>query len=74
MDMLKRIGLAIVVAIPLSFFLLERWLRSFAFRTDLSWWFFLLGGLLGILIAIAATMIGIWRSLQQKPTSVLNQL
>ena len=74
MDMLKRIGLAIVVAIPLSFFLLERWLRSFAFRTDLSWWFFLLGGLLGIVIAIAATMIGIWRSLQQKPTEVLNQL
>ena len=72
-DILKRIGIAVVVAIPLSFFLLERWLRSFAFRTDLSWKFFALGGALGIFITIAATMIGIWRSLQQKPTEVLNR-
>jgi ABC-type antimicrobial peptide transport system permease subunit len=71
---LKRIGIAVVVAIPLSFFLLERWLRSFAFRTDLSWEFFMLGGALGIIITIAATMLGIWRSLQQKPTEILNQV
>jgi ABC-type antimicrobial peptide transport system permease subunit len=74
MDMLKRIGIAVVVAIPLAFFLLERWLRSFAFRTELSWWFFLLGGALGILITVAATMIGIWKALQQKPGGVLNQV
>ena len=73
-DILKRIGIAVVVAIPLSFFLLERWLRSFAFRTDLSWKYFVLGGVLGITITIAATMIGIWRSLQQKPTEILNQV
>lgn len=73
LDMLKRIGFSVVIAIPLSYFLLERWLRSFAFRTDLSWWFFVLGGVLGIVITIAATMIGIWRSLKQNPTEVLNQ-
>jgi putative ABC transport system permease protein len=74
MDMLKRIGIAVVVAIPLAFFLLERWLRSFAFRTELSWWFFFLGGALGVLISVAATMIGIWKALQQKPREVLNQV
>ncbi len=73
-DILKRIAIAVVVAIPLSFFLLERWLRSFAFRTDLSWEFFALGGALGIIITIAATMLGIWRSLQQKPTEILNRV
>jgi len=74
LEMLRRIGASVVVAVPLSFFILERWLRSFAYRTDLAWWFFLLGGVLGIVITIAATMIGIWRSLQQKPTEVLNQV
>lgn len=74
LEMLRRIGASVVVAVPLSFFLLERWLRSFAYRTELAWWFFLLGGVLGIVITIAATMIGIWRSLQQKPTEVLNQV
>ena len=74
MDMLKRIGIAVMVAIPMAFFLLERWLRSFAFRTDLSWWFFVLGGLLGIFITVTATMIGIRKALQQKPREVLNQV
>jgi ABC-type antimicrobial peptide transport system permease subunit len=74
LEMLRRIGASVVVAVPLSFFLLERWLRSFAYRTELAWWFFLLGGVLGIVITIASTMIGIWRSLQQKPTQVLNQV
>lgn len=74
MEMLKRTGIAVVVAIPLAFFMLERWLRSFAFRTDLSWWFFVMGGALGILISVAATMIGIRKALQQKPQEVLNQM
>jgi putative ABC transport system permease protein len=74
MVMLKRIGLSIIVAIPLSIFLLERWLRSFAYRTSLSWWLFMLGGTLGIIITIMATMIGIQKSLKQKPTEILKQL
>ncbi|MEN8204229.1 MAG: FtsX-like permease family protein, partial [Bacteroidota bacterium] len=73
-EMLRRIGISVLVAIPLSLFVLERWLRTYAYRTDLSWWFFVLGGMIGICITISATMIGIWRSLQQKPTEVLNQV
>ena len=74
MDMIKRLGIAVVVAIPLAYFFLERWLRSFAFRTDLAWWFFALGGALGIVITVTATLIGIWKALQQKPREVLNQV
>jgi putative ABC transport system permease protein len=72
-EILKRIMVSVVVAVPLSIFLMERWLRSFAYRTDLSWWFFALGGILGILISVTATMIGIWRSLIQKPSEILSQ-
>lgn len=74
MEMLKRIGISVIVAIPLSIFLLERWLRSFAYQTTLSWWLFMLGGTLGIIITIMATMIGIWKSIRQKPTEILKQL
>lgn len=72
-EMLRRIGLAVILAIPVSYLFMERWLREFAYRTGLSWWFFLLGGIIGIGITVTATMIGIWRSLKQKPTEVLKQ-
>jgi len=72
-EMLRRIGLSVILAIPVSYILLERWLRSYAYRTDLSWWFFLIGGVIGITITVLATMIGIWRSLKQNPTEILKQ-
>ena len=73
-EMFRRIGISVMVAIPISIFVLEKWLRSFAYRTDLSWWFFLLVGVIGICITVTATMIGIWRSLLQQPREVLNQV
>lgn len=73
-EMIRRIGISVMVAIPISIFVLEKWLRSFAYRTDLSWWFILLGGVIGICITVTATMIGIWRSLRQQPRKVLNQV
>jgi hypothetical protein len=73
MEMLRRFGISYVLAIPVSYLLLERWLREFAYRTDLSWWFFLLGGIIGIGITVLATMLGIWRSIHNKPTEILKQ-
>jgi ABC-type antimicrobial peptide transport system permease subunit len=73
-EMIRRIGISILLAVPLSVFVLEKWLRTFAYRTDLSWWFFLLGSVLGIFITVSATMIGIWRSLNRRSTEVLNQI
>lgn len=73
LEMIKRLGISIILAVPLSIFLMERWLQSFAYRTELAWWFFVLGAVLGIIITITATMIGIWRAIQQKPTEILNQ-
>jgi putative ABC transport system permease protein len=73
-EMIRRIGISILIAVPLSVFVLEKWLRTFAYRTDLSWWFFFLGSVVGICITVSATMIGIWRSLNRNSTEVLNQI
>jgi len=70
-EMIRRIGVSVLIAIPISIFVLEKWLRSFAYRTDLSWWFFFLGSLIGICITIAATMIGIWKSLRKDTVEAL---
>lgn len=42
----------IVVAIPTSYYFLNKWLQDFAFRIDLSWWFFGLAGISALMIAI----------------------
>ena len=53
-DFLKLVGLAFVVAAPLAYFAMNRWLDAFAYQVDLSWWIFLITGLAALGIALLA--------------------
>jgi ABC-type antimicrobial peptide transport system permease subunit len=50
-DFTKMVVMAIVIALPISYSLVARWLESFAYRIELQWWFFTGAGLLALLIA-----------------------
>ena len=59
-DFIKWVTIAIVIAVPLSWYLVSDWLNSFAFRTSLSWWIFAFAGLIAIFISLATVS---WQSL-----------
>ena len=50
-DFLKLVVLAIVVASPIAWYLMNRWLQDFAYRIHIQWWMFALAGLLALAIA-----------------------
>ncbi len=43
---------AFVVAVPLAYFVLSRWLQNFAYRIEISWPIFLIAGLAALLVAL----------------------
>ncbi|HEV9037266.1 MAG TPA: FtsX-like permease family protein, partial [Puia sp.] len=49
-DFLRPVLLAVLIACPLAWWIMHRWLQDFAYRTSLSWWIFVVAGfgLLGI--------------------------
>ncbi len=47
----KLVLVAVLLALPVSFLLVRRWLDGFAYRIDLSLWYFLLAGGLALLVA-----------------------
>ncbi|HEX2845755.1 MAG TPA: ABC transporter permease [Chitinophagaceae bacterium] len=51
-DFIRLVLVAIVVAVPISWYAMNRWLEDFAYRTNLNWTIFALSGLLAILIAM----------------------
>ena len=51
-DFLKLVVLANIIALPLAWYFMNKWLQDFANRIQLSWWVFLLAGLLAFLIAL----------------------
>ncbi len=50
-DFLKLVVLGVVVASPLAYYLMERWLSDFAYRITIPWWTFVAAGLAAVLIA-----------------------
>jgi len=51
-DFIKLVFIAIAFATPLAWWAMYKWLQDFAYRTSLSWWIFVLAGVLAILIAL----------------------
>lgn len=52
MDFLKLVIVAIVIAIPVGWFFMNKWLENFAYKTNISWWIFLAAAAIAILIAV----------------------
>jgi putative ABC transport system permease protein len=52
---MKMVMIAIVIATPLSYWIMSKWLDDFAYRIDLSWWIFAMVGAIAFTIALATT-------------------
>jgi len=51
-DFVVLVILALVIASPIAFFTMQKWLQDFAYRIQISWWVFALAGTLSVLIAL----------------------
>ncbi len=50
-DFLKLVGIALVLATPVAYWLMDKWLQDYAYRINLSWWIFALSGIIAVAIA-----------------------
>ncbi|WP_369822729.1 ABC transporter permease [Spirosoma sp. 209] len=51
-DFLKLVLIAIVIASPIAWYAMNRWLQDFAYKIDIEWWVFALAGFLAVGIAL----------------------
>jgi putative ABC transport system permease protein len=50
-DFIKLVLIAILIASPLAWLLIQKWLQGFAYRENIQWWILALAGLIAIIIA-----------------------
>lgn len=53
--------LAFIVAVPISWFTMLKWLEGFAYKTAISWWVFAVAGCTALVIALLTVS---WQSLK----------
>ena len=70
-DFAVLVGIAFVIAAPIGYYALTKWLESFAFRIDLTVWLFLGAGLATIVAALATVMYQSLKAARIDPASSL---
>jgi len=67
----KWVVIAFVIATPLAWFILNKWLENFAYQTNLSWWIFAMSGIISLAVAIITVTWQSWKAPTRNPVEVL---
>jgi putative ABC transport system permease protein len=70
-DFVIWVVVAFIIATPIAYYAMNKWLENFAYKTELSWWIFALAGLLALGIALLTVSWQSWRAATRNPVEVL---
>ena len=70
-DFVKWVILAFIIACPVAWYAMYKWLENFAYKTNLSWWVFALAGLLVLGIALLTVSWQSWKAATRNPVEAL---
>jgi len=70
-DFIKLILIAIVIASPIAWWVMTKWLQGFAYRIDIQWWHFAIAGAAAIVIAFATLCIQSVKAAMASPVKSL---
>jgi putative ABC transport system permease protein len=70
-DFIKWVVISFVIATPIAYYAMNKWLQGFAYKTELSWWIFALAGLLAFGIALLTVSWQSWKAATRNPVEAL---
>ena len=62
---------AIIIALPLSYFMVNEWISNFAYRINLEWWFFAEAGIITILLVWITIGLQTYKAATLNPSQCL---
>jgi putative ABC transport system permease protein len=70
-DFLQLVLVAVVIAIPVAWYFMRKWLEDFAYRTDMNPWVFVGAALTAILVALVTVSYLSYKAAQANPIKSL---
>lgn len=71
-EFLVLVGFAFLIALPLTWWGMQQWLREFAYRTTLAWWIFPLAGIAALILAMITISFQAARAATANPIDSLH--
>ena len=63
--------IAFIIACPIAYFAMQKWLQNFAYRTGISWWLFLVAGVVALVVALLTVSYQSYRAASKNPVESL---
>ena len=70
-EFVKWVIISFVLATPVSIIIMKKWLQSFAYKTEMHWWIFLLAGMIAIIISVLTVSSQAIKALRRNPVDSL---
>jgi putative ABC transport system permease protein len=70
-DFIQLVIIAIVIASPIAWWVMNKWLEAFAYRIGISWWIFTIAGIAAIFIALVTVSFQSVKAAMQNPVKSL---
>ncbi|HEV9037095.1 MAG TPA: ABC transporter permease [Puia sp.] len=70
-EFLKLVLVAALIAIPIAWFFMHKWLQDFAYRINIDWWVFVLSALVAVMIAMATISLQVVKAAMANPVKSL---
>jgi putative ABC transport system permease protein len=71
MDIIKLVAISFIIASPIAWFAMSRWLQNFAYKTELSWWVFAIAGMLALTVSILTVSLQSWHTARKNAVEAL---
>jgi putative ABC transport system permease protein len=70
-NLIIRFTIAYMVAVPLAYYVVNRWLEGFAYKTPIYWWVFILSGMIVFVISIITVSWQSYRAASVNPVEAI---
>jgi len=71
LDFVKWVLIAFILAVPIAYFSINKWLENFAYKTPLSWWVFVVAGLLVLFVTLLTVTWQTFKVARKNPVEAL---
>ncbi|MBE6336911.1 MAG: FtsX-like permease family protein, partial [Lentimicrobiaceae bacterium] len=66
------VAICSAVAIPISYYIIDRWMQQFVYRTEMSVWVYVVAVLIIMIITVATVSLRSWKAANENPSDSIN--
>lgn len=68
---IKWVVIAFVIACPVAWYAMNKWLQNFVYKTEIQWWVFAVSGITVLTVALVTVSLQSWRAATRNPVEAL---